>query len=438
VTGRARERARVERLLWRAGFGGRPAEIDRLASAGLEAAVGRLLRPRGRALAGRPARVEGRPLDPINAYGHDVLWWLDRAIRARHPLVERMTFNWHDHFATSNRDVGDARLMLRQYRTLRRGALGRFRDLAKAITRDRAMQLFLSLANSEKGAPNENFARELFELFTLGVNNGYTERDVREAARALTGFTYDYDTKRFGFDPGRHDDGIKRIMGRVGRFDPLDVVDIAVDHRAHAPFICRKLWSYFSPNPCPPKTLRRLQRLYRRSGTDVRPVLREILTTKVLYAGLDAPDMVKPPFVYLAGLMRLTGTRITDEQWVWRLDQMGQVPFNPPNVSGWEGGLAWLSTSAMRARFDAASAVLKGDIKDGSIPRSQSAPAAIASAMSATGRPRVGASTARALRRYAHSAVAGRTEKWEVEHFYPERQRVLRHLLLAGPDAQVC
>ena len=438
MTGRARERARVERLLWRAGFGGRPKDVDRMAAMGLERAVAELLRPRGAALRGRPARVEGRPLDPVNAYGHDVLWWLDRAVRARHPLVERMSFNWHDHFATSNRDVGDSRLMLIQYRTLRRGALGRFRDLARAITKDGAMQLFLSLANSEKGAPNENFARELFELFTLGVNNGYTERDVREAARALTGFTFDYETKRFGYDPERHDGGVKRILGRVGRFSPLDVVDIAVEHRAHPQFLCAKLWSYFSPHPCPPRTLRTLTRLYRRSGTDVRPVLREILTTKVLYAGLDEPDMVKPPFVYLAGMLRQTGTPIRDEQWVWRLDQMGQVPFNPPNVSGWEGGTAWLSTSAIRARFDAATAVLNKTIKDGSIPRTQTPGAAVAKAIAATGRPRMGPATARAMRRYARSAVAGRTERWEVAHYYPERQRVLRHLLLAGPDAQVC
>jgi uncharacterized protein (DUF1800 family) len=328
--------------------------------------------------------------------------------------------------------------MLAQYRTLRRGALGRFRDLARAMAADRAMQLFLSLANSDKGAPNENFARELFELFTLGVNNGYTEGDVREAARALTGFTYDHGTGRFGFDPERHDGGVKRILGRAGRFGPLDVVDLAVEHRAHPDFICRKLWGCFSPSPPPQATLRRLARLYRRSGTDVRPVLREILTAKVLYAGLAEPDMVKPPFVYLAGLLRLTGTPIRDEQWVWRLDQMGQVPFSPPNVAGWEGGVAWLSTSAIRARFDAASAVLEGRVAEGSIPRGETPAAAIGRAVAATGRPRVGPVTARALRRYARGAVAGRTERWEVAHYYPERQRVLRHLLLAGPEAQVC
>ena len=432
------ERARVERLLWRAGFGGRPRDIDRLARLGLDGAVDELLRPRGAPFEGRPARVEGAPLDPINAYGHDVLWWLDRAVRARHPLVERMTFNWHDHFATSNSGVGDTRLMLKQYDTLRRMSLGRFRDLARAITRDRAMQLWLSLANSEKGAPNENYAREMLELFTLGVNNGYTERDVREAARALTGFTFDYDSKRFGFDPDRHDGGTKRILGHTGRFQPLDVVDLAIAHRAHAPYLCDKLWGYFSPHACPPKLVARLARIYRNAGTDVRPVLRAILTNKLLYAQIEEPDMVKPPFVYAAGLLRLTGRRVDDESWVYRLDQMGQVPFHPPNVSGWPSGTAWLSTSSIRARFDAATFVLRETVEDGSIAATQTPAKAIASAIAATGRPRVGARTRRALQRYAVKSVAGRTEKWEIKHYYPERQRVLRHLLLAGPDAQVC
>ncbi len=435
---RNQDRAKIERLMWRAGFGGRPKQIAAMTKAGVGASVESLLRPRGRALNGPAPRIDGAPLDPINNYGHDVLWWLDRAVRGEHPLVERMTFNWHDHFATSNDGVGDTRLMLKQYWTLRRGALGRFSDLARAITKDRAMQLFLSLANSEKGEPNENFARELLELFTLGVNNGYTEKDVREAARALTGFTFDYDTKAFGYDPERHDDGLKRIMGRTGRFKPLDVVDIAIGHKAHPAFMCAKLWGYFSPRPCPPNLLRQLARTYRAAGTDVKPVLRQILNHKLFYAGLDEPDMVKSPLVYTAGLLRLTNTPVDDESWVYRLDQMGQVPFHPPNVSGWEGGTAWLSTSSIRARFDAASAVLNDTIKDGSIKATETPEQAIASARAATGFPRIGARTANSLRRYAIQSVAGKTEDYEVEHYYPERQRVLRHLLLAGPDAQVC
>ena len=170
-------------------------------------------------------------------------------------------------------------------------------------------------------------------------------------------------------------------------------------------------------------------------------MLREILTNKLLYAGLDEPDMVKPPFVYAAGMLRLTGTpggrRAAG---VWRLDQMGQVPFHPPNVSGWEGGTAWLSTSSIRARFDAATAVLAKTIEDGSISRTPDAPRRPSRRRSPPPAARAWAprtaERAAPLRRARRWRAAPR--EWEVDHYFPERQRVLRHLLLAGPDAQVC
>lgn len=428
----------VERLLWRAGFGSRPGEARRLARRGRRAVVEELLRPRGPEVAGPPARVDGAPLDPVNAWSHDVLWWLDRCVRTRQPLAERMTLNWHDHYATSNHKVGDVRLMMAHYRTLRRHALGRFRDLAHALLRDGAMQMWLDLAGSERGSPNENFARELFELFTLGVNTGYTERDVREAARALTGFTYDWESRRFGYDPDRHDRGMKRIMGRRGRFQPHDVVDLAIDNPHHAPYLCRTLWGHFTPRPCPPATLRAMVRAYRDARTDVRPVLRIILNHPALYADLDAPDMVKPPVVFVAGLLRRTNRGITTGDWGWMLGEMGQQPFYPPSVAGWQQNEAWLSPATIRARFHAASKMVDDWVEDGSIPVSESPAAAVASALTACGAPLLTARTRAALDRFARRSVAGRTDRWEVEHYFPERQRVLRHLILAGPDAQVC
>ena len=134
----------------------------------------------------------------------------------------------------------------------------------------------------------------------------------------------------------------------MGRFKPLDVVDLAVDHRAHAEFICDKLWGFFSPRPLPAGLRRQLARTYRRADTDVRPVLRAILTNKLFYASLADPDMVKPPFVYVAGMLRADPWAGRRRGWTGRLDQMGQVPFHPPNVSGWQRGTAWLSTSSIR------------------------------------------------------------------------------------------
>lgn len=428
----------IERLLWRAGFGPRPYEAANLARRGRQAVIEDLLRPRGRQLGGRPPRADGSPLDPLNRWSHDTVWWLDRCVRTRQPLAERMTLNWHDHFATSNQKVGDRKLMMVHYWTLRTHAMGKFRTLARALVHDRAMQVWLDLAGSDKRAPNENFARELFELFTLGVNNGYTETDIREAARAFTGFTRDWKTNTFGFDATRHDNGTKRILGKSGRFSADDVVNIAIDSPHHAPFICGKLWSYFTPRPCPKATLNEMVRAYRASDTEVKPVLRIILNHPALYADLDQPDFVKSPVVYAAGLLRGLNRTITDDKWGWILDQMGQAPFYPPNVSGWPTNAQWLSASSVRARFHAAGQVIDEWVEDGSIAATQSPAVAVQRAIEACGGPVLTRRTTTVLDRYAVRAVAGRTDEWEVRHFFPERQRVLRHLILAGPDAQVC
>lgn len=428
----------IERLLWRAGFGPRPGDIRRLARKGRRAAVEELLRPRGAKWAGPEAKVDGAPLDPLNVYGHDVLWWLDRCVRTRQPLAERMTLNWHDHFATSNQKVGDVKLMLTHYFTLRAHALGNFRTLSLRMLNDGAMQLWLDLAGSDKNSPNENFARELFELFCLGVNNGYTEKDIREAARALTGYTFDYETKRFSYDADRHDTGFKRIFGKRGRFTAVDVVNLAVAHPEHPKYLCLKLWRYFTPRPVPPATLRQMIRTYKASKYEIKPVLRIILNHPTLYADLDAPDQVKPPVVYAAGMLRRLNRGVATDSWTWQLDEMGQQPFYPPNVAGWEQDEAWLTPATIRARFEAVGSLLRDDIEDGSIEGSQTPAQAIASALAATGRPPVSRRTQVAMQRYAVASVAGRTDDWEVKHYFPERQRVLRHLLLAGPDAQVC
>ena len=443
MTRRAPSRAdklRIERLYWRAGFGALPGEVDGLARAGLPAAINGLLRPKGPQLRRAPEpTVEGRPIDPQNVYGHDVLFWLDRMVRGRHQLVERMTLNWHDHFATSNEKVSDAKLMITQYWSIRGLALGSFRRLALRMLHDHAMQRFLDLDNSDKDDPNENFARELFELFTLGVNNGYSEKDIREAARALTGFTFNYDTNTFGYDAKRHDDTVKTIFGRRGNFTPDDVVNLAISHPKHAPFLCKKLWSYFTTRPLPPGTLRQMVAAYKKSKTQIRPVVEIILTHPALYAGLNEPDQVKPPVVYAAGLLRKTNLPVTADNWVWMLDNTGQRPFYPPNVSGWEQNEAWLTTASIRARYEMASHVIeKLEIKDGSIKRTQTPSQALSRAIRMTGTPWTSAQSRAALTRFARESVATKTEDWQEEHYWPERLRVLCHMLLAGPDAQVC
>ena len=326
------------------------------------ASMERSTRSRGRA--GRsgssgppPHDQDGHPLAPADAWGHDHLWWLDRMLRTNRPLTERMTLVWHDWFATSNEGVGSQRLMIHQNEMLRKNALGSFRDLVVRVTRDPAMLLWLSGAQNREDSPNENYARELMELFTLGADRGYTEDDVREHARALTGFRNDWDDgvgpNNFRFDTEYHDGGVKRIFGKKGRFEWRDSCEMCLAHPSHPSFFVEKLWSYFIPVPPGRKTRRALQSLYVRGRYEVRPVVEAILRHPSFYEG---PRMVKPPVVYLAGLLRGSGRWLDTESWTWLSDMMRQRLFVPPNVAGWEDD-RWLDTGTWRARWLTASQV---------------------------------------------------------------------------------
>src|SRR3954452_6694828 len=215
--------------------------------------------------------VDGEPLAPRDAWGHDHLWWLDRMVRTQAPLIERMTLVWHDWFATSKASVPQG-LMLRQNALLRRHALGNFEKLALDVTKDPAMLLWLNGTSNSKWAPNENYARELQELFCLGADRGYDERDVRELARALTGFRNDWDDagpRNFRFDPKFHDAGAKRLYGRRRAYGWQGAVRRVVGQRDHPSFLVDKLWGAFIPTPPPKATARALQRLYLRNDRRV-------------------------------------------------------------------------------------------------------------------------------------------------------------------------
>ena len=268
----------AERLLWRAGFGPRRGEAASLAKLGLDGAVEKLLSPGPEKLVGRPPHdSKGRPLAPADAWGHDHTWWLDRMVRTSRPLTERMTLVWHDWFATSNDGVGSQKLMLRQNDLFRRHAVGSFERLLLDVTRDPAMLKWLNGTENRKGAPNENYAREMMELFTLGADRGaYSERDVREQARSLTGWQNDWKRSlgdyNFHFDPKYHDDGVKTVFHKSGRYDWQNACKLCISHPAHASFFVRKLWSYFVPVPPDAATEKGLEALYR-ADHQVKPVL---------------------------------------------------------------------------------------------------------------------------------------------------------------------
>ena len=433
--------AHVRRLFWRAGFGARPDEIAKWTKAGREATLRWILNGGGGPeLVGPEPRTEEGPLDPVNEWGHDGLWWLDRMVRSQRPLVEKMTLFWHDHFAT--RDV-ETPLLLAQNRKFRKHALGNFRKLTLEVTKDPAMAIFLSLYDSNKWAPNENYARELMELFTLG--KGYTERDVREAARALTGFRARWDEGFRGgyYDRSFHDRGRKKILGKRGRHDWRDVVRIVTSHRNHAPFLVGKLWSYFITQPLDARTKARLVRIYRSRKLTVKPVVAEILRHPALYANLDRPDMVKSPLVFLAGTLRTTGAGVERSSWTWLLDGMGQQPFSPPSVAGWDWGPAWMSTNTMKNRFQAITYLFREgaplEVPDGSTPVDLTPDGAVMRAWNAVGRPWVSDATRAALVQMAGGAYSDLrpSQTSRRQQGADMRERTLRHLLLSGPDAHL-
>jgi uncharacterized protein (DUF1800 family) len=432
--------AHVRRLFWRAGFGARPDEVAKWTAAGRDATIAWFLNGGGGPeLVGPAPHTEGGPIDPVNEWGHDALWWLDRMVRSQRPLVEKMTLFWHDHFATRDQETP---LMLAQNRKLRKHALGNFKTLTREITTDPAMALFLSLLDSTKWAPNENYARELMELFALG--KGYTEKDIREAARALTGFRARWGDGFRGmyYSKEAHDYGVKRIFGKRGKYDWRDVIDLVCAHRNHAPFIVGKLWAYFVTQPLDARTKARLVKIYRTRKLAIKPVVAEILRHPALYANLDRPDMVKSPLVFLAGTLRTTGVGVERSSWTWLLDGMGQMPFSPPSVAGWESGPAWLSTNTMKNRFQAVTYLFADgaplSVADGQTPVDLSADDAVTRAWSAVGQPWISGSTRDALVQMAAGAYSDlRPTDRRRQQRADMRERALRHLLLSGPDAHL-
>lgn len=435
--------AHVRRLFWRAGFGATPAEAQRWARRGRRATIDFVVNgpPGGARLRGPAPRVEGRRLDPANEWGDDVLWWLDRMVRTTYPLQEKLTLFWHDHFATAEQDRP---LMLRQNRMLRRRALGSYRVLLGEVTRDPAMQLFLSLADSTKDAPNENYARELMELFTLG--KGYSERDVREAARALTGYRTRWNDRGLAsirYDADEHDNGKKRILGRRGRFGIDDVLDLVTAHPRHAPFLATKLWDFFIATPPSKATVRSLAATYRRSGLRIKPLVRAILEHPALYRRLDAPDLVKCPAVYVAGALRMTGSHVNHQYPTWLMQTMGQQLFAPPTVAGWDWGPAWMSSNAMRQRFTLGSylveyggARLRPNEQTPTMPPGE----AFALAHRSVGEPQISGATRATLMHLATHFYDDIDRRWRDDATYRAEalQITLRHLLLVCPDSQLC
>ncbi|HEV3146047.1 MAG TPA: DUF1800 domain-containing protein [Gemmataceae bacterium] len=298
-------------------------------------------------------------------------WWLYCMLQSSHPLREKMTLFWHNHFATSLVKVQDTLLMYRQNWLLRTRALGRFGPMLQAISRDGAMLIWLDANSNVKGKPNENYARELMELFSLGVGH-YTEKDIREAARAFTG--WHTAGEGFRFNSREHDDGAKTVLGQSGAWDGGDIVRIVLEQPAAARFLVRKLYHYLiSEQAEPPDSLLEpLCTSFRKSDYDITALLKTMLSSRHFYSDYAFRQRVKSPVEFVLGAVNAVYGRVPEDNPDYRplpqqvlvpwLDAMGQSLFAPPNVKGWPGAITWLNTSTVLERNNFATALAMGTL----------------------------------------------------------------------------
>jgi uncharacterized protein (DUF1800 family) len=373
------DRPLVAHLLRRATFGPTAAEVDAAERAGFDATVAGLLSPSGTDPGAAATPEPQFAADPSVALPQGatreqrqqaqqaartqiqtlLAWWLTRMVAAEHQLTEKMVFFWHGHWATSVQKVKSAPLMQRQLATFRTLGRGDFAPFTKAMVRDPALIVWLDGQRNTRQAPNENLARELMELFTLGVGN-YSEEDVKEGARALTGWTIDRPSLQARFVANRHDSGNKTILGRTAKFDADSYADLLVAQPANATRLARRLWFRFAGPAYTPATESRLVAAYR-PGNDINALLGAVLRDPDFPAMRGA--LVKQPVEWIVGALRqldIRPTALTDAQRrlvLAGLDGLGQVPLEPPSVGGWPANAAWLTTSSLQVRLRVAAAL---------------------------------------------------------------------------------
>jgi uncharacterized protein (DUF1800 family) len=401
---------RAAHLLAHAGFGGTPGEIQKLADLGLERAIRSLVhyetipnpkmqpfvesglwdssltgfpesRPEAtdRALkSGASMGVENkpagnRPIQPVSDRFFYWLratmletrrlgyWWANRMVQTSHPLEQKMALLWHGHFATHENKVRDYRKMMQQIDLFERGATGNLRDLTIKVAQNPAMLYFLDAQYNVKGAPNENFAREVMELFTMGVGN-YSEKDVRECARAFTGWYFD--NLAFKVNPEKHDGGVKTFLGRTGNFDGVDVIKIIFEQPVTAEYLAAKIYRFLVRDELSADLRKKLGAVLRANNYDVKPLLTAILSSKDFYSQASYGGHIKGPVEHLITMMKHLGADAVPgvPDFNQSTIAMGQHLLNPPSVAGWAGGKAWITPGLLIARGNVAREVLVPDM----------------------------------------------------------------------------
>lgn len=348
--------ARIAHLLRRTTFGPTPGLIERLDALDLDHdAVLDAVLGEGPTPLFADAVVDVPEVNNDGDGENELLrWWLDRMRDPLGGLHEKMVWYWHGHFTTSSEKC-PARALAIQHRTIRRHALGNFRELAKAMATDPAMLIYLDGAGSQGHAPNENLARELMELFTIGAGT-YTERDVKEAAKALSGWWVDWETGETGRDPGSAYPGAVRFLGRQGRFTPDEIVDALCDHEACAGFVAGRLFRFFVGTSPEPSQLEELAALFRDQDLEIAPLVSAIVRSPAFEASTFArPRYPIEWFIHVLHVLEVP--EVMDDH-LWILEQLDQRPFMPPNVAGWPDGDRWVSSSQALARGSALFAIV--------------------------------------------------------------------------------
>lgn len=274
--------------------------------------------------------------------------WATNLLETQNPLYERMVLFWANHFVTSAQKVKNPHLIWGQHEIFRADAVGSFATMLREIIRDPAMLMYLDNQRNYKDAPNENLARELMELFTLGEGN-YTEQDVKEAARALTGYSIDRD-KRFRFRKGQHDKSEKTILGKTSTFDGDELIEHLLAQEKCANFIISKLWQEFISDEAPPAKVNEIARAFHKSGYDISVALNSLFLTKEFEAQAGKGSLVKSPIELLIGTERVLQTGASKQELIKGATKMGQSLFYPPNVKGWVKHTSWITTATLALR----------------------------------------------------------------------------------------
>jgi uncharacterized protein (DUF1800 family) len=367
------DRSTIAHLLRRTGFGPTSAEVDAATSKGYSATVEELLDFTGPDPADAAPAPTFTPLQRLGAKNLTVqqrqaiasqralefrnlqLWWLARMGTTAHPLKEKLTWFWHTHFATSEDKVQSPAYMYRQNQLLRTMGNGDFEPLTQAVAKDPAMMIWLDTATDKAAHPNENFARECMELFTLGIGN-YTEADVRDAARAFTGWIIDPLTLSWALRERQHDQGQKTVLGQTGNWGGEDVIHILVNSPASHAWIVASVWSHFAyPVSTTDPVVKDLIPGYA-SDRNITNLMRAVLLHPEFTSAQALTGLVKQPIEWTVGALRALGLPTGEARDISALTAQGQVPLRPPNVGGWPQNDYWLTTASSMARLQVASA----------------------------------------------------------------------------------